>query len=98
VALKIKDSASVSNPKLVRFLRKIAEERDIPYQLEILPRGGTDAGAMQLTKEGVAAVTLSIPTRYVHSVVECVHPRDVEATIDLLAAFLERAHEGEYSL
>ncbi len=98
VAIKIKDSASVSNPKLVRFLRKIAEERDIPYQLEILPRGGTDAGAMQLTKEGVAAVTLSIPTRYVHSVVECVHPRDVEATVDLLAAFLERAHEGEYSL
>ena len=98
VAIKIKDSASVSNPKLVRFLRKLAEERDIPYQLEILPRGGTDAGALQLTKEGVAAVTLSIPTRYVHSVVECVHPRDVEATIELLAAFLERAHEGEYSL
>lgn len=98
VALKIKDSASVSNPKLVRFLRKLAEERDIPYQLEILPRGGTDAGALQLTKEGVAAVTLSIPTRYVHSVVECVHPRDVEATLELLVAFLERAHEEEYSL
>jgi endoglucanase len=98
VAIKIKDSASISNPKLVRFLRKLAEERDIPYQLEILPRGGTDAGALQLTKEGVAAVTISIPTRYVHSVIESAHVRDIEATIDLLAAFLEQAHEGEYSL
>ncbi len=98
VAIKIKDSASISNPKLVRFLRKLAEEQGIPYQLEILPRGGTDAGAMQLTKEGVAAVTLSIPTRYVHSVIESAHVRDIEATIELLAAFLKRAHEGEYSL
>lgn len=98
VAIKVKDSASISNPKLVRHLRDLAEERDIPYQMEILPRGGTDAGAMQLSREGVAAVTLSIPSRYVHSVVECAHTDDIEATISLLAAYLEVAHEGDYAL
>lgn len=98
VAIKIKDSASISNPKLVRHLKQLAGERGIPYQLEILPRGGTDAGALQMTKEGVPAVTLSIPTRYVHSVVESAHVKDIEAAIDLLAAFLERVHEGDYSL
>lgn len=98
VAIKIKDSASISNPKLVRHLRELAEERKIPYQLEILPKGGTDAGALQLVREGVAAATLSIPTRYVHSVVECAHGRDIEAAVDLVAAFLEVAHEGDYSL
>lgn len=98
VAIKIKDSTSISHPKLVRFLRTLAEERGIPYQLEILPRGGTDAGAMQLTKEGVAAVTLSIPTRYVHTVVESAHVRDIQAAIELLAAFLERAHEADLTL
>jgi len=98
VAIKVKDSASISNPKLVRHLRTLAEERDIPYQMEILPRGGTDAGAMQLSREGVAAVTLSIPSRYVHSVVECVHKDDIEATISLLTAYLEVAHEGDYAL
>ncbi len=98
VALKIKDSLSISHPKLVRFLRKLAEERGIPYQLEILPRGGTDAGALQLTKEGVAAVTLSIPTRYVHTVVESAHVRDVQAAVELLTAFLERAHEADLTL
>lgn len=98
VAIKIKDSLSISNPKLVRRFRQIAERRKIPYQLEILPRGGTDAGAMQLTREGVAAVTISIPTRYLHSVVECAHKRDIEAAIKLLAAFLEEASEEDYSL
>ncbi len=97
-AIKIKDSASISNPKLVRKLREIAEKRKIKYQMEILPRGGTDAGAIQMTREGVAAVTISIPTRYLHSVVEAAHRDDIQATVDLLAAFLEVAHEGDYRL
>ncbi len=98
VAIKLKDSASISHPKLVRFLVELAEERGIPYQLEILPRGGTDAGAMQLAREGAAVVTLSIPTRYVHTAVEAAHKKDVQAAIDLLAAFLERCHEVDLEL
>jgi putative aminopeptidase FrvX len=98
VAIKIKDSLSISNPKLVRTMRQIAEQKKIKYQLEILPRGGTDAGAIQMTREGVAAITLSIPTRYLHSVVEAAHKDDIQAAIDLLATFLEVAHESDYSL
>lgn len=97
-AIKIKDSSSISHPKLVRRFREIAEKKKIPYQMEILPRGGTDAGALQLNKEGSAAITLSIPTRYVHTVVESAHKDDIEATIALLAAFLETAHEADISL
>jgi len=98
VAIKVKDSASISHPGLVRFLVDLAEERKIPYQVEILPRGGTDAGAMQLAREGAAVVTLSIPTRYVHSVVEAAHKEDIRAAIDLLVAFLERCHEADLTL
>jgi endoglucanase len=98
VAIKIKDSLSISNPKLVRTMREIAEKKKIKYQLEILPRGGTDAGAIQMTREGVAAITFSIPTRYLHSVVEAAHKDDIQAAVDLLAAFLEIAHDVDYSL
>ena len=97
-AIKLKDSASISNPKLVRRLVELAEERGIKYQLEILPRGGTDAGVLQLTKEGVAAVTISVPARNVHTVVEMAHRDDIQASIELIAAFLEVAHEGDYTL
>ena len=91
VAIKIKDSASISHPGLVKAMKKLAEENGIPYQMEILPRGGTDAGGLQLAHDGAAVITLSIPTRYVHSVIETAHKVDIEATINLLAAFLEKA-------
>ena len=93
VAIKVRDSASISHPALVRAMRRLAEENGIPYQMEILPRGGTDAGGLQLAQEGSAVVTLSIPTRYVHSVVESAHPADIEAAIRLLVVFLEHAAE-----
>jgi len=97
-AIKLKDSASISNPKLVRRLVELAEERGIKYQMEILPRGGTDAGAVQLAREGAAVVTISVPTRNVHTVVELAHKDDIEASIALIAAFLEVAHEGDFML
>ncbi|MGC4191921.1 MAG: M42 family metallopeptidase [Thermomicrobiales bacterium] len=95
-AIKIFDSSHISNPKLVAHLRELAEAKDIPHQLEILPRGGTDAGAMQQVTNGAAVATLSVPTRYVHSVNETASIADIEATIDLLAAFLEAAGSRSY--
>jgi endoglucanase len=96
-AIKVMDSASISHPKLVRQFRRIAREHGIQHQLEILPLGGTDAGAMQRNRSGVAAITLSIPCRYIHTVNESVHVGDIQASIDLLARFLEEAHTSELS-
>ncbi len=98
VAIKLKDAASISHPGLVRFLVALAEERKIPYQMEILPRGGTDAGAIQLARQGAAVVTISVPTRYVHTVVEAAHKADIEAAIQLLTAFLENCHKADLRL
>jgi len=91
VAIKLKDSASISHPGMVKAMKTLAEEKNIPYQMEILPRGGTDAGGLQMANDGAAVITLSIPTRYVHSAIETAHKDDIEATINLLAAFLEKA-------
>jgi endoglucanase len=96
-AIKIFDSSQLTHPKLVRHIRDIAEEKGIPYQLEILPRGGTDAGAMQLSRAGTVAVTLSIPCRYVHTVNEMANVEDINGTVELLAAYLEAAGSREYS-
>ena len=97
-AIKIMDGHSISHPKLVDHLREIAEREDIPYQMEILPAGGTDAGGVQRLHGGVPAVTLSIPCRYVHTPNEMVNEGDVQACITLLARYLEEAHNGDYSL
>jgi len=95
-AISLMDSHTISNKKLVDFLKKIAEENKIKYQTDILLGGGTDAGAIQRSKSGVPVCTVSIPTRYVHSVVEMCHKEDIENSIKLICKFLENAHQGEF--
>lgn len=95
-ALKIMDSSMLSHPKLVRHFRDLAEKNGIPYQMEILARGGTDAGAMQRSRAGIPSFTLSTPTRYIHTVNEMAHTADIEAAITLLARYLEDAGTRDY--
>ena len=95
-AISLMDSHTISNKKLVDFLRDIAEENKIKYQTDILLGGGTDAGAIQRSKSGVPVCTVSIPTRYIHSVVEMCNKEDIEHSIKLMVKFLENAHKGEF--
>jgi endoglucanase len=87
-AIKIMDSSLICHPGVVAKFRELAETREIPHQMEILTRGGTDAGGIQRLHGGIPSFTLSIPTRYVHTVNETVHGGDVQASVDLLAAYL----------
>jgi len=91
VGIKVLDSLAISHPKLVDFLRELAEKNGIKNQMEVLPKGGTDAAGMQMSRGGIPVCTLSIPNRYTHSVVESCHKDDVEATIELLRVFMERS-------
>lgn len=89
VALTVMDSMTISDRRLIDEFDALARKRKIPAQLSILPRGGTDAGPMQRSRGGFRAMTLSIPTRYIHTVTETVHRRDLQSAIDLLAAWLQ---------
>ncbi len=95
-AIKFMDSSLICHPKVVAHFRKLAEDKKIKHQIELLPAGGTDAGGVQRLHGGIPAFTLSIPTRYVHTVNETVHRDDVQASIDILAAYIEDAHTGDY--
>jgi endoglucanase len=88
VALKVMDRASISTRWLLDAFIALAEAKEVTYQLEVLPLGGTDAGAMQRSRAGVPSITLSIPSRYVHTVTEMVAKSDLEASITLLTHYL----------
>ena len=96
-AIKIMDSSLICHPKVVDHFRTLAEDNNIKHQMEVLPRGGTDAGGVQRLHGGIPSFTLSIPSRYVHTVNETVDINDVQASIDLLAFYLEDAHNGNYA-
>ena len=86
--IKIMDGASISDRGLVDQFVDIARREKINFQLEVLPLGGTDAGAMQRSRSGMKTITLSIPTRYIHTVTEMTHKGDLHAVRHLLAAWL----------
>lgn len=89
-AIKVFDSSQIPNLAVIETLRSIAERENIPFQLEVLPRGGTDAGAIQRSRAGVYTGTISMPCRYVHTVNETASTADIDACVDLLAAFLDQ--------
>jgi tetrahedral aminopeptidase len=87
-AVKVRDASLISHPRVRRWLEDAAKAGNIPYQLEVLTAGGTDAGAVQQSREGVPSGVLSIPTRYVHSSAEMMDLNDFEQTIELLVKAL----------
>jgi len=88
IGIKVYDSSMISTRWLVDEFVDLAEREGVAYQLEVLSLGGTDGGAIQLSREGVPTLTLSLPTRYIHSVTEAVHISDLEAGVALLLAYL----------
>ncbi len=97
-AIKAYDGSVVPNWKLRDRMRELCEERGIAHQMEVLPRGGTDTAAIQRGGKGAAAGCISVPTRYVHSVIETVHPDDVDASIQLMAALIETCGKDDFRL
>ena len=87
-AVKVQDRGVIAHPMVRTLMVQRAKEANIPYQLEVLERGTTDAAAMQLTRAGVPAGCLSIPCRYVHSPSEMVDKEDVENSVRLLLEVL----------
>jgi endoglucanase len=84
--IKIKDSYSVSDKTVVDFMKEAAEKNEIPYQMEVLLFGGTNAGGYQRTKSGIPSGTLSIATRYIHSPHEMLSYKDVLNSVKLVKA------------
>ena len=84
--IKIMDSSTICDYRMVAYLKKTADEQKIRWQPEILKAGGTDTAALQRQSAGGSiAGAISIPTRHIHQVIEMSHKKDLQACIDLLA-------------
>lgn len=88
-AIKVMDRSVLCDMGVVKTLRKLAADNEIPYMNEIMADGGTDAGAIALTGGGVKTGGISIPVRYIHSPSELAKMSDINACTDLLVAACE---------
>jgi len=83
------------NRKYTDRILRAAEEKGIPHQIEVIPTGssGTNARAVQISREGVATALLSLPLKYMHSPSEMVHLADMDACARLLCEAVRAAGE-----
>jgi endoglucanase len=87
-AIKVHDTGLVVPPAVRDWMVAGAKTASIPYQLELLTLGTTDAAGMQTSRSGVPSGAISIPCRFVHTTSETVDVRDVEACTGLLTQLL----------
>jgi endoglucanase len=83
------------HPKLQEALVETARSLEMSYHLEPTTRPpGTDAAAIQISREGIPAALISIPVRNMHTPAETVSVKDIERVARLLAAFITQLDDG----
>ncbi|WP_312471084.1 M42 family metallopeptidase [Neobacillus sp.] len=86
----IYDASLVAHKGLRDLVTDTADELNIPYQFESIPGGGTDAGSIHLTHNGVPALAITIATRYIHSHAAMLHRDDFENAVKLIVEVIKR--------
>ncbi len=89
-AITVMDSSFIADKRLVSLLMRTADEKKIPFQVKQPNIGGTDAGAIHVSRGGVPSVTVAMPCRYIHSPSAIMCLQDLERTTALMAEALKR--------
>lgn len=84
------DASMVSHKGIRDLVIDTADEHNIPYQYESMPGGGTDSGKIHLTGNGVPSLSITVPTRYIHSHAAMLHRDDFENTVELLVHVIKK--------
>jgi len=97
-AIKVMDGATICDYRMVKYLKELADKKEIPWQPEVLPAGGTDtAGVQRYGKNGAIAGAISIPLRNMHQTIEMASKSDVRHCIDLLKAGCTHLDQYDWS-
>lgn len=96
VAIKIMDTSAISDVRMVRYLKKVADDHHIQWQPEILTGGGTDTAAIQSMSKNAVVGAISIPTRHIHQVIEMCHKKDIDGAVSLLTLAIEKINGFDY--
>ncbi len=90
VCLKVMDSSTIADIKLLEQLEGIAAAKGIKCQRGVLPAGGQDGAMIQRSRSGVRTAVFACPVKYIHTVTEMSHKDDLASYPALLAAYLEQ--------
>jgi putative aminopeptidase FrvX len=86
----LRDGSMVPNLRLRDLCIDTAEEMKIPYQFDMMERGGTDSGAIHLHRHGVPNLVIGVPTRHIHSHAGIIHREDYDNAVRLVTAVVRK--------
>lgn len=92
--ITIADMSLICDRRIVTLIERTAKENGIPLQHKQPMIGGTDAGSIHLTKEGIPSGVISVPARYIHSPLSIASRKDIELTVKLVLSSVERILKG----
>jgi endoglucanase len=87
--ITILDKTVFTHPMVLKTLISVGRQKSIPFQFKKVPVGGTDAGAIHLTKAGVPSGTIAVPCRYIHGPASILHIDDLKNTTQLVVEFVK---------
>jgi putative aminopeptidase FrvX len=93
VQVRLFDPSAIMNPRLARLAIEVAEQEKIPHQVTVRRKGGTDAGMIHLSGDGVPCVVLGVPARYIHSHNAIIDLNDYLHMVSLAVALVRRLDE-----
>lgn len=96
LSITMKDNSAIANPKLANCLYQICKKEKIAVYKYVSQGGGNDSGVTQYAKDGIPVVTISIPTRYLHTPHEVGSITDFKAVTDGIIAFIKKLDKKLY--
>lgn len=94
VQIRLFDPSAIMNPRLAELAIRTAREEGIPHQVTVRRSGGTDAGSIHQSGEGVPSVVLGVPARYIHSHNSIIDLNDYLHLVALTTALVRRLDDS----
>ncbi|MYL34070.1 peptidase M28 [Pontibacillus yanchengensis] len=91
--LRIFDKTMVTHKGIREFILDTAETNDIPYQY-FISQGGTDAGRVHVSNEGVPSAVVGICSRYIHTSASMIHIDDYAAAKELITKLVKTTDQN----
>jgi putative aminopeptidase FrvX len=83
------DSSMIPHTAFRDFIIEVAEKNNIPYQVDVMLGGGTDAGKFHLFKKGIPSIVVGVAARYIHSHTSMISKTDLENSAKLLVELVK---------
>jgi endoglucanase len=94
-AIRIMDATMITQQKILDFMINAANKISVPYQLQVAPKSGTDAGAIHISRGGIPTGVISVPARYLHTPSLIIDLTDFEHTVTLITEILKQIKNKE---